>query len=86
MKQWPNAILIALVRGYQLFISPALGNRCRFHPSCSQYSIEALRTHGALMGSWLTLRRLLRCHPLHPGGFDPVPSKGSKKKVVHADP
>lgn len=80
MKRWPNAILIALVRGYQLFISPAFGNRCRFHPSCSQYSIEALRTHGALMGSWLTLRRLLRCHPLHPGGFDPVPSKGSKEK------
>lgn len=80
MKQWPNAILIALVRGYQLFISPALGNRCRFHPSCSQYSIEALRTHGALMGSWLTLRRLLRCHPLHPGGFDLVPAKGSKEK------
>lgn len=80
MKRWPNAILIALVRGYQLFISPALGNRCRFHPSCSQYSIEALRTHGALMGSWLTLRRLLRCHPLDPGGFDPAPSKGSKEK------
>ncbi|MCJ7853054.1 membrane protein insertion efficiency factor YidD [Pseudomonas monteilii] len=78
MKRWPNAILIALVRGYQLFISPAFGNRCRFHPSCSQYSIEALRTHGALMGSWLT--RLLRCHPLHPGGFDPVPSKGSNEK------
>jgi putative membrane protein insertion efficiency factor len=80
MRRWPNTILIALVRGYQLFISPAIGSRCRFHPSCSQYSIEALRTHGALMGSWLTLRRLLRCHPLHPGGFDPVPSKGNKEK------
>ena len=80
MRRWPNSILIALVRGYQLFISPVIGNRCRFHPSCSQYSIEALRTHGALMGSWLTLRRLLRCQPLHPGGFDPVPSKGNKDK------
>ncbi|WP_342651495.1 membrane protein insertion efficiency factor YidD [Pseudomonas sp. REB1044] len=73
-------MLISLVRGYQLFISPVLGRRCRFHPSCSQYSIEALQIHGALMGSWLTLGRLLRCHPLHPGGFDPVPSKSSKEK------
>ena len=80
MRRWPNYILIALVRGYQLFISPIIGNRCRFHPSCSQYSIEALRTHGALKGLWLTVRRLLRCHPLHPGGFDPVPSKGNTKK------
>lgn len=80
MRRWPSKILIALVRGYQLLISPAIGSRCRFHPSCSQYSIEALRTHGALMGSWLTLRRLLRCHPLHPGGFDPVPSKGNKEE------
>lgn len=80
MRQWPNLILIALVRGYQLFISPVIGSRCRFHPSCSQYSIEALRTHGALLGSWLTLRRLLRCHPLHPGGFDPVPQKSNKKE------
>ncbi|MCE7764849.1 membrane protein insertion efficiency factor YidD [Pseudomonas putida] len=80
MRQWPNLILIALVRGYQLFIRPVIGSRCRFHPSCSQYSIEALRTHGALLGSWLTLRRLLRCHPLHPGGFDPVPQKGNKKE------
>ncbi|MBF8776292.1 membrane protein insertion efficiency factor YidD [Pseudomonas fulva] len=80
MRQWPNRLLIALMRGYQLFISPVIGSRCRFHPTCSQYSIEALRTHGALMGSWLTLRRLLRCHPLHPGGFDPVPSNGNKEK------
>ncbi|WP_235200634.1 membrane protein insertion efficiency factor YidD [Pseudomonas monteilii] len=80
MKHWPNSILIALVRGYQLLISPIIGNRCRFHPSCSQYSIEALRTHGALVGTWLTVRRLLRCHPLHPGGFDPVPSKDNRNK------
>ncbi|MGE8047133.1 membrane protein insertion efficiency factor YidD [Pseudomonas monteilii] len=80
MRQLTNSILIALVRGYQLCISPIIGSRCRFHPSCSQYSIEALRTHGALRGMWLTVRRLLRCHPLHPGGFDPVPSKDDTKE------
>jgi len=67
---WP---LIALLRLYQLLVSPWLGNRCRFHPSCSQYTIEALQRHGLLRGSWLGLRRLLRCHPWNPGGFDPVP-------------
>lgn len=80
MRGLPSAILIGLVRGYQLFISPLLGSRCRFHPTCSQYSLEALHTHGALVGSWLTLRRLLRCYPLHPGGFDPVPSKDKDEK------
>ena len=75
MKRWPSLILIAVLRGYQLFVSPLIGSRCRFHPTCSQYSIEALRSHGALVGTWLTLRRLRRCHPLHPGGFGPVPTK-----------
>ncbi|WP_418064578.1 membrane protein insertion efficiency factor YidD [Sedimenticola thiotaurini] len=60
------------MRGYQLFISPMLGPRCRFHPTCSQYAIDALRMHGALKGSWLALRRVCRCHPFHPGGYDPV--------------
>ncbi len=68
-------ILIALIRGYQLLISPLLGPRCRFYPSCSQYGIEAIRCHGPLRGCWLTLRRLLKCHPGHPGGFDPVPPR-----------
>ncbi|WP_462322615.1 membrane protein insertion efficiency factor YidD [Halochromatium sp.] len=72
MKHWPAGLLVLLMRGYQLFISPMLGPHCRFHPTCSQYAIEALRTHGALRGSWLTLLRLGRCHPLHPGGYDPV--------------
>lgn len=66
-------LLIALVRGYQKFISPALPPSCRFYPSCSQYALEAVRRHGALRGSWLALRRLSRCHPFHPGGVDPVP-------------
>ena len=73
MTRWPGRKLVLLVRGYQLFISPMLGPRCRFHPTCSQYAIEALQTHGAVKGSWLALRRVLRCHPLHPGGHDPVP-------------
>lgn len=65
--------LIALVRLYQLCISPLLGPHCRYYPSCSNYTIEALQTHGMLKGSWLALRRLLRCHPLASGGVDPVP-------------
>jgi len=77
MTRWPARMLIVLVRGYQLLISPMLGPRCRFHPTCSQYAIEALRVHGAIRGSWLALRRLLRCHPLHAGGHDPVPSAQS---------
>ena len=66
-------LLMALIRGYQLAISPWLGRNCRFHPTCSQYTLEAIERHGALKGLWLGLRRVLRCHPLHPGGHDPVP-------------
>ncbi|MBK1704885.1 membrane protein insertion efficiency factor YidD [Halochromatium glycolicum] len=62
-----------LLRAYQLFLSPLLGQHCRFYPSCSQYAIEAVEQHGVLRGSWLGLKRLLRCHPWHPGGVDPVP-------------
>lgn len=72
--------LIGLVRVYQRFVSPALvyamGPRCRFYPSCSCYAADALRMHGAVHGSWLAARRVLRCHPFHPGGFDPVPEHG----------
>ena len=65
--------LILLVRAYQLLISPLFGQVCRFEPSCSRYAIACLERHGALRGSWLALRRLLRCHPFHPGGYDPPP-------------
>ena len=65
--------LLWLIRGYLLAISPMLGNRCRFYPSCSEYSMESLRRHGLFRGLWLTVLRLGRCHPWHPGGFDPVP-------------
>lgn len=69
-------ILILLIRAYQYGISPLIGPRCRFTPTCSQYGIEALKQHGLLKGSWLTLKRVLKCHPLSAGGYDPVePSK-----------
>jgi len=73
VRQLPRNILIGLIRGYQRFISPALPPSCRFHPSCSEYTRQALARHGAVRGTWLGLRRLLRCHPFHPGGYDPVP-------------
>jgi putative membrane protein insertion efficiency factor len=63
-----------LIRGYQLVVSPILGPRCRFYPSCSHYAAEAIGRFGLVRGAWLALCRVLRCHPLHPGGFDPCPS------------
>jgi uncharacterized protein len=62
-----------LIRLYQWTVSPLLGPRCRFYPSCSQYALEALLRFGVLEGGWLAVKRLARCHPWHPGGFDPVP-------------
>jgi uncharacterized protein len=73
MKSLLAKPLIWLVRGYQLLISPFVPPSCRFHPTCSHYAIEALRKHGALKGAWLAVRRIVRCHPWHPGGHDPVP-------------
>ena len=64
---------ILLIRLYQLVISPGLPSSCRFAPSCSAYTLEAVQRHGALWGIWLGARRLVRCHPWHPGGYDPVP-------------
>ncbi|HNQ05362.1 MAG TPA: membrane protein insertion efficiency factor YidD [Thiobacillaceae bacterium] len=68
-------LIIALIRLYQLALSPFLGNQCRFSPTCSRYAQEAVARHGALKGGWLALRRIGRCHPWHPGGHDPVPPK-----------
>ena len=68
-------VLLAPIKLYRLWISPVLPPSCRFEPSCSTYAVEALTTHGALRGSWLTVRRLLRCGPWHPGGYDPVPPR-----------
>lgn len=66
-------MLLALIRAYQNAVSPLLGPRCRFHPSCSAYAAEALQVHGTLRGSYLAVRRVARCHPLNEGGLDPVP-------------
>ena len=66
-------LLIGLLRGYRLVISPLYGQVCRYHPSCSAYALGAVTTHGSLRGTWLTMRRLLRCHPWAAGGYDPVP-------------
>ena len=68
-----RSVLLFLIRSYRLVISPWLPRACRFHPSCSAYAREAIEVHGPWRGGWLAARRLLRCHPFHPGGFDPVP-------------
>ena len=65
--------LVGAVKAYQRLVSPLLPPSCRFYPSCSAYAVGALERHGAMKGSWLTVRRLARCHPFHPGGVDPVP-------------
>ena len=72
-----SLVPIALVQGYRLFFSPWVGSACRFQPTCSAYALEALRLHGVARGSWLSARRLLRCHPGCAGGFDPVPRRGA---------
>ncbi|HSD28699.1 MAG TPA: membrane protein insertion efficiency factor YidD [Vicinamibacteria bacterium] len=69
----PASLLLLLVEAYRVALSPLLGGHCRFWPSCSAYAEEALRRHGARRGAALAVRRVLRCHPFHPGGFDPVP-------------
>jgi putative membrane protein insertion efficiency factor len=71
-------VLIFFVRGYQVLISPLLPPACRYTPSCSHYAIDALAKHGAIRGSWLAARRIARCHPFHPGGYDPVPDPQPK--------
>ena len=72
-RSWASLPFILLVRLYQAVLGPFLGGHCRFHPSCSVYAVEAYQQHGPIRGSWLTLRRLARCHPFGGHGYDPVP-------------
>lgn len=73
-----RVILVGIIRLYQYCISPLLGARCRFHPGCSTYACEAIEQYGAVKGCWLTFKRLIKCHPLHPGGYDPVLDKDKR--------
>ena len=72
-------LLIGLLKAYRAVISPLYGDVCKFYPTCSSYALDAVRTHGSLRGSWLTLKRLVRCHPWSLGGYDPVPTANAQK-------
>ena len=72
-------VLIGLLKAYRKVISPLYGNVCKFHPTCSAYALDAVRMHGAVKGTWLTMKRLVRCHPWSLGGFDPVPASDAQK-------
>ena len=84
LARLPQSLLIFLVKAYRLLLSPSLGSACRFEPTCSAYSLAALQQHGAVAGSYLTLRRLARCHPWCDGGLDPVPDKLFTRLVAPA--
>lgn len=88
ISRLPGLVLIGLVRAYQLVISPLTPPTCRFYPSCSQYAVIALTRHGAVRGTWLAVRRLLRCHPWNPGGVDDVPPAAAHRprspRTAHA--
>jgi putative membrane protein insertion efficiency factor len=83
VKRWPGAVLIALIRAYQRWVSPALGPRCRYYPSCSQYAIDAIAEVGAVRGSMLAGWRLLRCNPFSRGGFDEVADRRLFRRAGH---
>ena len=81
-----SRLLIFFIRAYQMLLSPHLGHCCRFEPSCSRYAIEALREHGAWRGLWLATRRIFRCRPFGPSGYDPVPPKFQPTVFQHEHP
>ena len=82
---WGGRVVAAPIVAYRRWISPALPARCRFYPSCSAYALEAVATHGALRGLGLAIWRLLRCHPFHPGGHDPVPPPRARRRRADLD-
>lgn len=73
LARWPRRAVMGLIRAYQLALSPLMLTNCRFTPSCSRYTYEAVERYGALRGAWMGVKRICRCHPFHPGGYDPVP-------------
>lgn len=77
-----TVLLLAVIRGYRRAVSPLLGKRCRFHPTCSAYAEIAVRAHGPARGGWLAVRRVARCHPFNPGGYDPVPGTPTLSPVA----
>ena len=78
-----TALLRSLIRLYQIAIGPVLPRVCRFEPTCSSYALEAIGSHGPYRGLWLAIRRILRCHPFHPGGYDPVPARWYSAPTTH---
>ena len=74
-----SRLLVLLIRGYGYLLSPFLGDNCRYYPSCSSYAQQAIERYGALRGSWMGLKRVLRCHPFHEGGYDPVPGESAER-------
>ena len=82
----PARLLLAAISAYKKFLSPVLGPRCRFAPTCSSYAAEAIRTHGAARGGWLAVRRIGRCHPFNRGGHDPVPPARSTSATMGSNP
>ncbi|MFB6467577.1 membrane protein insertion efficiency factor YidD [Cytobacillus sp. Hz8] len=76
-------LMVGIIRFYQIVISPLKPPTCRFYPTCSHYGIEAIKRFGPIKGGWLTIKRILKCHPFHPGGFDPVPEKSDSKLNGH---
>jgi len=79
LRHFFQTLLVALIRAYQILVSPILPRSCRFHPTCSEYALTAIRMHGPLRGILLGIRRLMRCHPFHPGGYDPVRSVSPRR-------
>ena len=82
MTPWPSKILLFFLRGYQLLFSSLMGRSCRYYPTCSSYTIQAVRRFGALRGALAGFCRILRCHPFHPGGYDPVPATWSLQAAM----
>lgn len=80
-----KTVLLGLIRGYRYFISPLFPPTCRFQPTCSSYAMEAIAIHGTIKGSWLGINRILRCHPFHPGGYDPVPTSDQSSSDQSSD-